>query len=106
MKLIDKNGNLKSIIAVSIGCIGIFILFLPIKLHLHPYLIIGGFIFGIIMCGFSALALQSATLNLQVFKQPVIRINENKKRYKSNTNEQSVTSINDSEMQDKQTPKN
>ena len=68
MKLL-KNGDLNPSISILIGILGVAVLFIPLLLDWHPYLRLGGFILCIVLCGFSATALQASTLKIRSFKK-------------------------------------
>jgi hypothetical protein len=67
MRLINSKGNLNPQVAIIIGLLGGAVAVLPLYFELDPYLVVGGYFIGMILMGFSSIALKSSTLDLRAF---------------------------------------
>lgn len=62
-----NNGNMKFVASLAIGAVGVAFVALPMFFEWHPYIVVGGYIVGLTLCGFAALAAKSTTLDLRAF---------------------------------------
>lgn len=67
MKSGFSNGNMKFLVSLAIGAVGAACVVLLIFFEWPPYLVVGGYIIGLTLCGFAALAAKSTTLDLRAF---------------------------------------
>ncbi len=83
MKLVDKNGNMKSSVTLLIGLVGVILVIVPLYWAWHALIVIPCFVLGMVLMGFSAYATQSATLDLRAFTNDPLGWRKAKKSYES-----------------------
>jgi hypothetical protein len=84
MKIVNNKGNLNSWFSLFIGLVGCALMFgsLFYWMHLNFYIVILGLFVGMVLCGFSAYAIQSATLDLRAFTNDPLGWRKAKSTYK------------------------
>lgn len=81
MKLLHKNGNLKSSVTFFIGLVGFLMVIVPLYFLWHAFVVIPCFVLGMVLMGFSSYATQSATLDLRAFTNDPLGWRKAKKSY-------------------------
>lgn len=83
MRLLDKNGNMKSSVTFLIGLVGGLLVLVPLYYSWHALIVIPCFVLGMVLMGFSAYATQSATLDLRAFTNDPLGWRKAKQSYKT-----------------------
>jgi hypothetical protein len=91
MKLVDERGNLRFSISLVIGVLGCMMVVAPLYFEFKPLIVIGGFLVGMLLMGFSSIALRSATLDLRAFTNDPIGWRKAKETYKTGGSSDEVT---------------
>jgi hypothetical protein len=82
MKLLDKNGNMTSSVALLVGVVGALLVIVPLYWGWDALIVISCFVLGMVLMGFSAYATQSATLDLRAFTSDPLGWRKAKQSYK------------------------